>query len=609
MEIIEKLLTYKRLGISNMFHVAVYRFAIKLGYFQKKLPIDNQFKSKPKATFFTKEAIKIDSEKITLVALEAFGWLNVDTSKVPNWLKAVDKENIVKNNAIHWSQLNDFDLAVGDIKTVWELSRFNWLFSFSLAYIKTNKFEHINTLNHWLNDWNVHNPINQGVNWKCGQEASIRVMHLATTTYLLNQERTITTDLADFLYAHLVRIAPTIRYAMAQDNNHGTSEAAALYIGSVMLEKHDKYQKNASIIQWKKTGKYWLKNRAEKLIDNDGAFSQNSVNYHRLMLDTLSLSEFFRQQFGQPKFSSNYYKKVDKAIDWLKATVSKTSGKTPILGLNDGAQLLPLTSCDYVDYRPSVQWASSLFQSNIIYDQSHPLNQLMILLPTNKKINENTDPCVINSLNTSYQLLQNEHTRCYMRTPNTKFRPTCCDALHLDVWIEDENILLSTGSYSYNCESKLQAYFTSVRSHNTIQFDQHEQMPKLSRFLYNHWVHSTVKNKSEHHLCAQYTNSLGHAHKREVNLSTNALHITDSINGVKGQATLRWHLPNKDWRQSGNKIISGQLTIEITADTPIKKIALVEGYQSIYYLKKHKIPVIEVILSQSGIVNTLLSWS
>jgi hypothetical protein len=609
MKVIDKAITYKRLGLSNMFHVAIYRLALKLGYFKVKLPIDAQFSNKPSTPFFAEKPIRKINGEISSVNLKAFGWLDIDTSQPPNWIKAVDKDKVVKNNAIHWSKLNDFDLNVGDIKTVWELSRFNWLLCFSLDYINTNKLEHIGKLNHWLNDWNIHNPINQGVNWKCGQEAAIRVMHLATTAYLLNQEKSISTSLADFLYVHLVRIAPTIHYAMAQDNNHGTSEAAALYIGSVILEKHTKYQKKSSIKRWKKIGEYWLTNRAKTLIDNDGVFSQNSVNYHRLMLDTLSLSEFFRQQFNQPKFSSNYYKKVDKAINWLQATISPKTGKTPILGLNDGAQLLPLTPCDYVDYRPSIQWASSLFRSNIIYDKSHDLNQLTTLLPTNKKINENTNPLIINSLNTSYQLLQNEHIRCYMRTPNTKFRPACCDALHLDVWLDDENILLGTGSYSYNCEPKLQAYFINVKSHNTVQFDQYEQMPKLSRFLYNQWIDSKVTKKNEHHLCAQYANSLGHIHIREVHLLTNALHITDSITGVKDQATLRWHLPNKGWRQSGNEIISEQLTIKITANTPIKQIALVEGEQSIYYLKKNKIPVIEVTLSQSGTVSTLLSWS
>ncbi|MCJ8319671.1 MAG: heparinase II/III family protein [Colwellia sp.] len=609
MKIIDKLLTYKRLGISNIFYVAVYRFAIKLGYFQKKLPIDNQFKNKPSAIFFSEQPLRITNKNITSVKLKAFGWLHVDTSQAPNWLKAVNNENVVKNNAMHWSQLNDFDLAVGDIKTVWELSRFNWLFCFSIDFMITNKLEYLDTLNHWLNDWSAHNPINQGVNWKCGQEASIRVMHLAATAYLLNQEKAITTDLADFLYAHLVRISPTIHYAMAQDNNHGTSEAAALYIGSLLLEKNAKYQKKSVIQQWIKTGEYWLENRVDKLIDNDGVFSQHSVNYHRLMLDTLSLVEFFRQQFNQSTFSALYYQKIDKAIDWLHSTISVTSGKTPILGLNDGAQLLPLTSCDYVDYRPSIQWASVLFRASTIYEINHPLNQLMLLLPTNKNINEETSPLPVNSLNTSYQLIENDYARCYIRTPNTQFRPACCDALHLDVWIADENILVGTGSYSYNCESKLQAYFTSVSSHNTIQFDQHEQMPKLSQFLYNQWIDSEVTNKSKHHLCAQYVNDLGHSHKREIHLTKNNLHITDSIDGLKDKATLRWHLPNKDWQQSGNKISSGRFTIDISADTPIKKITIVEGYQSRYYLKRNKIPVLEITLAQAGKVYTLLSWS
>ena len=35
---------------------------------------------------------------------------------------------------------------------------------------------------------------------------------------------------------HLVRIAATLPYAIAQDNNHGTSEAAALFIGGAWLD-------------------------------------------------------------------------------------------------------------------------------------------------------------------------------------------------------------------------------------------------------------------------------------------------------------------------------------------------------------------------------------
>ena len=39
----------------------------------------------------------------------------------------------------------------------------------------------------------------------------------------------------ELVYIHLKRIESTISYAIAQDNNHGTSEAAALFIGGSWL--------------------------------------------------------------------------------------------------------------------------------------------------------------------------------------------------------------------------------------------------------------------------------------------------------------------------------------------------------------------------------------
>ncbi|MFV7425598.1 heparinase II/III family protein, partial [Stenotrophomonas geniculata] len=90
-----------------------------------------------------------------------------------------------------------------------------------------------------------------------------------------------------FIEAHLKRIEPTIDYAIAQDNNHGTSEAAALYIGGAFLNANKplpQYKK------WQALGEKWLANRANKLIMHDGGFSQYSINYHRVMLDSYCLA-------------------------------------------------------------------------------------------------------------------------------------------------------------------------------------------------------------------------------------------------------------------------------------------------------------------------------
>ena len=89
---------------------------------------------------------------------------------------------------------------------------------------------------------------------------------------------------------------------MAQDNNHGTSEAAALYIGGSLLVHNNHAEGN----EWARKGSYWLENRARRLIGVDGSFSQYSLNYHRVVLDTFSMVEVWRGHLNLPRFSETW---------------------------------------------------------------------------------------------------------------------------------------------------------------------------------------------------------------------------------------------------------------------------------------------------------------
>ena len=44
--------------------------------------------------------------------------------------------------------------------------------------------------------------------------------------------------------------------------------------------------------EWADIGRIWLEDRALRLIGRHGSFSQSSLNYHRLMLDTFVLWKF-----------------------------------------------------------------------------------------------------------------------------------------------------------------------------------------------------------------------------------------------------------------------------------------------------------------------------
>jgi hypothetical protein len=99
-----------------------------------------------------------------------------------------------------------------------------------------------------------------------------------------------------------------VSYAIGQQNNHGTSEAAALFIGGSFLAGRD-----PRAASWARKGWRWLEERAATLIERDGSFSQYSVTYHRVMLDTYALAEAWRRHRDLPAFSDRLQARLSSA--------------------------------------------------------------------------------------------------------------------------------------------------------------------------------------------------------------------------------------------------------------------------------------------------------
>jgi hypothetical protein len=106
---------------------------------------------------------------------------------VANWFYSPLTQHTFQNTEKAWYQIPDFDGNVGDIKGIWEASRFDWLIDLAATRASSERWASIVQLDLWLNDWCEKNPAYFGPNWKCGQEASIRVMHIITA--LIGLER------------------------------------------------------------------------------------------------------------------------------------------------------------------------------------------------------------------------------------------------------------------------------------------------------------------------------------------------------------------------------------------------------------------------------------
>jgi hypothetical protein len=259
-----------------------------------------------------------------------------------------------------------------------------------------------------------------------------------------------------------------------------------------------------------------------------------------------------------------------------------------------------------------------LFKSKRAYSQGmwdEQFQWLKLAIPDKK---EDT-PASLIADDGGFAILRRSVVFVSLRYPRFKFRPSQNDLLHLDLWIKGKNILRDGGSYSYNANPGLVNYFGSVSAHNTIQFDNHEPMQKISRFLYGNWAKTDwISKLTDIDGClsygAGYMDTFGANHKRKVNLCQDQLVVTDEIANFKNNAILRWRLIDGDWELVENdkdvvlRANSKNITMRINCTEKITSSKLIEGLESLYYMKSNKLPVVELIVEKKCIITTTVTW-
>lgn len=582
------------LGPMNLARVGLYRILLRL----RQHPVQRLSQDAPVAPFFTvpehRAPTGVEPRKSWREDALYFGWSSRPLRGPPDWLANSFRPDVRVPADRPWWTIPDFDPHVGDIKTVWEASRFDWLIAMSERAV-SGELGEVDRLNSWLEDWLKVNPAYLGPNWKCGQEASIRVMHLALAAILLGQVSSPTAGLTDMVRLHLRRIAPTIGYAIGQQNNHGTSEAAALFIGGAWL---------ASIgdregLRYSRIGRYWLENRARTLIADDGTFSQYSVTYHRVMLDTYSLAEAWRRILSAPRFSADLYHRLTGAVLWLRDLTDSGSGDAPNLGANDGARIVALTDADYRDFRPSVQLAAALLSDARAWPEPGNWDDPLVWLGLPSP-GSSLPPAQSRTLDDGgFHILRSDRVTAVLRFPRFRFRPSQADALHLDVWLNGVNLIRDAGSFSYNTSEEEVAYFTGAQGHSLVEVDGRDQMPRISRFLFGSWlrardVRAVSPTRDGVAASASYKDAWGAQVHRTVNLSRDSLTCVDVVEGHAGKAVVRWRLAPGDWVLDGSSARNGAVCIEIEATSPLVRTSLLEGVEARFYLRKTPAPVLEV---------------
>ena len=587
-----KIHSYWKLGLANVLAVFAYRLRLRVGYYAKSLPITEFGFSE-----FARLAANSNHSDVSGSAYHEISFYNAHYFEItgsPDWTTDPFTHRSLNNNEKHWSQIPDFALNTGDVKNLWELSRFEWLIRASWQSVYDSNLSTIPS-NDWVLDWCKQNPANRGVNWKCAQECSIRAMNVVLSWLIEGQEPT-SKDIIRFLQLHAMRIEATISYAKAQNNNHGTSEAAALFVLGIFLGKSDDSKVALYGLKCEKLGRRLLENRVSCLIDSDGTFSQYSVNYQRMLLDTLSFTECVRRRYTRKRFSDQFYRQASLAALWLFDVTDPISGDAPNIGTNDGSMLFNCSGYSARDFRPSTQLCHSLFCSQHVYpEHRHPLSVVFekaLKTPPNVQFATVEKPVA-----NVFKRVGKGTTFAILKCPTDRFRPAQADALHVDVWHEGQNIVRDAGTYSYNPPEQFTEDLGSTAHHSTVQINSRDQMPKLSRFLYGAWLRNSEdganRPDSADQISGGYRDWQGASHTRSVSNTTNGFKIVDDVTGSLDHAILRWRLSRTNWTLQEFTLSSDLATLTWEANQNLH-MRLVDSVESRFYLQLEPVVVLEL---------------
>lgn len=470
----------------------------------------------------------------------------------------------------------DLDLfAPGDVRPVWERNRLAELPLLAQAARLDPQGGHLARAAALLADWQAANPAFRGPAWACGQEAALRVLHLALALALLEADRDPPAGMRALIALHARRIAATTAYAEAQDNNHPVSEAAGLFACGLLLRDGGLAARGARR----------LARAVRRLVSEDGAFAQPSAEYHRLLLDTLAVAEWLRRRHGAPEFAAPFAARAAAATTWLARVTDPGTGALPKAGPCDSSRLADL-GLRGEDARGSVERAARLFAGA---GAGCPGDTGCAWLGL---------PCPAASLpragnwrSAGWAGFAAPGARALLRTgAPLRFRPGQADLLHLDLWDGPLNLLRDGGTGSYSPGAELAAacaLLAATAGHNTIGFDGADQMRRVSRFLHAHWPRSQALPDG-----AAYRDHRGNTHQRRVSATGRLWLIEDAVAGPFRALVLRWRLAPAEWRLTATGAASPLATIALAADAPLT-LRLAQGWESPRYGTIQPVPVLE----------------
>jgi hypothetical protein len=504
------------------------------------------------------EVLRREADEISAGRFRLFGGPALDLGFPPDWFAfpppLADRPRLDSDR--HWSEIH-LDDAGTDVRLLWELSRFGWVFPLARAYRWTGEAKYADSCWALIESWRQANSPNCGVHWASAQEVALRLLALTFAERSFfpawSRQPGRLQEVVQLVGFHAARLPPTLDYARAQANNHLLSESAGLFTAGVLFpELRDS-------ARWRKLGRRLLEGGFVRQVLDDGGYVQHSTNYQRLALSLGVWLARLAELCGEP-LAQDALEAIRRLTRSLAVQADEDSGQTPSFGPDDGSDILRLASVDAGDVRPTAAAGSRLVLGESWY-RPGPWDETSAWFALGHGARTEA-PRSDDLPDTGLHFLRGRETRGALRCVHFHERPGHSDQLHVDLWWRGQLLTFDPGSYLYNGLPPWQDGLAGAVVHNTPVVDGEEPMRRAGRFLWVDRAQGRLVGRWESdHLQAVRGEHNGYRRLGLTLSRTVALVdeegwlVIDQARGTgRHRLTVGWNLPDTAWKWSPGEL-------------------------------------------------------
>ena len=470
--------------------------------FESKSVPDHQRKSslnKYPASFITSSLVDDFSPTPSLGIFEK----NIDlTTEDFDWHKNI--QNLAIFPKTKYNKIDTRSNKFGDAKYVWEVNRLQFLIPLAIFYSKDKDIKVLKNFIEIISYWGKENPYLIGVNWYSNIEVNIRLIvwflcwNILDVANLLKKDIDYFNEFVDniwlpLIYSHCIySYKHPSKYSSA--NNHLIAEATGLFIASSFW-KFEESEK------WCKHSKKILEKEIILQHSENGINKEESGEYIHFITDFFLLAYIVAGKTGND-LSNNYSEMLNRIIDYIYESTDADC-KYPRYGDDDDGFVFILANEKHNNFRSLLVSGAILFADPKYKMKSGTIDKKNLLLfgDEGKIKYEKLDEFNLVPQSKLYFEEGHFYLKHFSRDADIYFHFNAAplgyhsiaahghaDALSFEMRLNNKEVFVDPGTYSYYGFPEWRNYFRSTLAHNTVCIDYEDQAKQAGAMMWlNHY--------------------------------------------------------------------------------------------------------------------------